>query len=176
MSLSLYEAFVPNCQQTIGALPNMIDKGEAFAKENGISEEEMMGSRLIEDMWNLPWHIRSCWVHSAFVISLLPTGEFSPDFTELPEGWDAMRAMVADTLDALAKVTPEELEAVADKTVGFVLGGKRLMEFTGQNFLMSFSQPNVYFHAATFYDILRMKGVPLGKRDFIGTPRIKIPA
>lgn len=172
MSLSLYEAFVPNCQQAVSALPGLIDKGEAFAKENGISEEEMMGCRLADDMWNLPWHIRSCWVHSAYVISLLPTGEFSPDFTELPESWDAMRAMVGKTLDELAAVNPEQLEAVADKTVGFVLGGKRLMEFTGQNFLMSFSQPNVYFHAATFYDILRMKGVPLGKRDFMGPVRI----
>jgi len=174
MSLSLYDAFVPNCQQTIGALPALIDKAEAFAKEKGISEEEMMGCRLAEDMWNLPWHIRSCWVHSAFVISLLPTGEFSPDFTELPQSWDEMRAMVAKTLDELAKVTPEQLAAVEDSTVGFVLGGKRLMEFTGKNFLMSFSQPNVYFHATTFYDILRMKGVPLGKRDFMGMPRIKV--
>jgi hypothetical protein len=173
MALTLYDAFVPNCQQAIGALPGLIDKGEAFAKENGISEEEMMGCRLAEDMWNLPWHIRSCWVHSAYVISLLPTGEFSPDFTELPQNWAEMRAMVAKTLDELGKVTPEQLDAVADSTIGFVLGGKRLMEFTGQNFLMSFSQPNVYFHATTFYDILRMKGVPLGKRDFMGMPRIK---
>ena len=66
-----------------------------------------------------------------------------------------------------------DLEAVEDKTIAFVLGGKRLMEFTGQNFLLSFSQPNFYFHATTFYDILRHKGVALGKRDFMGTPRLK---
>lgn len=173
MSLSLYEAFVPNCQQMVGALNNLIDKGEAFAKDNGLSDEDMIGARLTEDMWNLPWHVRSCWVHSAYVISLLPSGEFSPDFTQIPDSWDAMRAQVRTTLDGLAKVTPEELEAVADSTIGFVLGGKRQMEFTGQNFLLSFSQPNVYFHATTFYDILRMKGVPLGKRDFMGVPRFK---
>jgi hypothetical protein len=171
MSLSLYEAFVPNCQQMVGALGNLIDKGEAFAKDKGISEDEMIGARLAEDMWNLPWHVRSCWVHSAYVISLLPSGEFSPDFSQIPDSWDAMRAQVAATLDGLGKVTSEELEAVADSTIAFVLGGKRLMEFTGQNFLLSFSQPNVYFHATTFYDILRMKGVPLGKRDFMGVPR-----
>lgn len=173
MSLSLYEAFVPNCQQMVGALNNLIDKGEAFAKDNGLSDEDMIGARLAEDMWNLPWHVRSCWVHSAYVISLLPSGEFSPDFTQIPDSWDAMRAHVSATLEGLAMVTPEELEAVADSTIGFVLGGKRLMEFTGQNFLLSFSQPNVYFHATTFYDILRMKGVPLSKRDFMGVPRFK---
>ena len=173
MSLSLYEAFFPNCQQMVGALNNLIDKGEAFSKDNGLSDEDMIGARLAEDMWNLPWHVRSCWVHSAYVISVLPSGEFSPDFTQIPDSWDAMRAQVRTTLDGLAMVTPEELEAVADSNIGFVLGGKRLMEFTGQNFLLSFSQPNVYFHATTFYDILRMKGVPLSKFDFMGVPRFK---
>ena len=84
-----------------------------------------------------------------------------------------MRAEVAKTQEELAQVTPGQLEEVADATVAFVLGGQRLMEFTGQNFLMSFSQPNVYFHATTFYDILRHKGVALGKRDFMGVPRMK---
>ena len=35
---------------------------------------------------------------------------------------------------------------------------------------MSFSLPNFYFHATTAYDILRMKGVPLGK--MVGQLRI----
>ncbi|MBK9588217.1 MAG: DUF1993 family protein [Sphingomonadales bacterium] len=108
MSLSLYEAFVPNCQQVVGALANLIDKGEAFAKDKGISDEDMIGARLAEDMWNLPWHVRSCWVHSAYVISLLPSGEFSPDFTQVPDSWDAMRAQVAATLDGLATATVRE--------------------------------------------------------------------
>jgi hypothetical protein len=47
------------------------------------------------------------------------------------------------------------------------------LQFTAQEFLMSFSLPNFYFHAATAYDILRFKGVPLGKRDFLGRLRLK---
>jgi hypothetical protein len=31
----------------------------------------------------------------------------------------------------------------------------------------------VFFHAATAYDILRMKGMPIGKRDFMGRLRMK---
>jgi hypothetical protein len=37
----------------------------------------------------------------------------------------------------------------------------------------SFSQPNFFFHATTAYDILRWKGLPIGKRDFTGKPRTK---
>jgi hypothetical protein len=45
--------------------------------------------------------------------------------------------------------------------------------FTAEGFLMSFSLPNLNFHAATAYDILRLKGAPLGKRDFMGAIRLK---
>ena len=38
---------------------------------------------------------------------------------------------------------------------------------------MSFSLPNFHFHATTAYDILRMKGVPIGKRDYLGQMRMK---
>ena len=40
--------------------------------------------------------------------------------------------------------------------------------FTAEGFLMSFSLPSFYFHATTAYDILRTKGVPVGKLDFLG--------
>ena len=43
----------------------------------------------------------------------------------------------------------------------------------GAQFLLSFSQPNFYFHATTAYGILRAQGVKLGKRDFLGALRIK---
>ena len=51
--------------------------------------------------------------------------------------------------------------------------GEMKMPFTAEGFLLSFSIPNLHFHATTAYDILRMKGVPLGKRDYMGQPRLK---
>ena len=47
------------------------------------------------------------------------------------------------------------------------------LEFTVENFLLSFSLPNFYFHAATAYDILRWKGARIGKRDYMGRLRLK---
>ena len=46
------------------------------------------------------------------------------------------------------------------------------MPFTAENFILSFSLPNLYFHATTAYDILRMAGAPLGKMDFLGQMRM----
>lgn len=173
MAITLYDAFVPSCQQILGGLSGLIDKGEAHVKEHGLDDTDLIEATLSDTMWTLPWHVRACWVHSAYTFDQLPTGEFTPDFTDVPDSWDSMRAMVDDTQAKLAALDPDAVEALADKTIGFVLGGKRLMEFSGQDFLLSFNQPNFYFHATTFYDILRHKGVALGKRDFMGTPRLR---
>lgn len=172
MPMTLYDAFVPNCQQILGGMRGLIDKGEAHVTEHGLDDAELLDACLVEGMWTLPWHVRACWVHSGYALGLIPSGEFTPDFTEIPQGWDAMRAMVDDALAKLDAVDPEQLEAIAGQTTGFILGGKRLMEMTAQNFLLSFNQPNFFFHAATFYGILRSKNVALGKMDFMGPLRV----
>ena len=47
------------------------------------------------------------------------------------------------------------------------------LAFTPETFLLTFSLPNFYFHAVTAYDILRTRGVPLGKRDYEGQLRTR---
>ena len=48
-----------------------------------------------------------------------------------------------------------------------VYGANKKLPFAVEDFLLSFSIPNFHFHATTAYDILRMKGLPLGKRDYL---------
>ena len=42
------------------------------------------------------------------------------------------------------------------------------MKFQGQDYLLGFVLPNLFFHCTTSYVILREAGVPIGKMDFIG--------
>lgn len=46
--------------------------------------------------------------------------------------------------------------------------GPHEVEFTGLGYIQRFVIPNFFFHHATAYDILRSKGVPVGKVDYIG--------
>lgn len=172
MPLTLHDAFVPSCIQILKGVRAQVDKAESFAKEHGIADGELIEAKLVDDMWALPYHVRAVWMHSKLALDLAPSGEFSPDFTDIPEDWNEMRAMIDDALAALGEIDAEQLETIAESRVHFVMGGKRLMEFTVTNFLLSFAQPNLYFHATTFYDILRMKGLPLTKRDYLFAPRV----
>ncbi len=39
---------------------------------------------------------------------------------------------------------------------------------SGQAYLLTFALPNFFFHVTTAYDILRHKGVGVGKMDYLG--------
>ncbi len=62
--------------------------------------------------------------------------------------------------------------ALAGNDVLFKVGKFEMM-FTADDFLMSFSLPNFYFHVAAAYNILRMSGVQIGKPDYLGRMRSK---
>ena len=170
MAFDLYAAFVPTVRQHLEALPALIDKAESFAADGNCSDADLLEARLAEDMWPLPWHIRSCWMHSAYALDQLAGGAFTPDFTDIPADWDAMRAMVAKASERLASTSHDEVNALEGRSIDFVLGGQTRFTLPGERFLMGFNLPNFQFHATTFYDILRMKGLPLGKRDYLGNP------
>jgi uncharacterized protein len=52
-------------------------------------------------------------------------------------------------------------------------GAQHSVPWSAEGFLMSFSLSNFFFHATTAYVILRHKGAPLGKRDFMGRMKLK---
>ena len=66
----------------------------------------------------------------------------------------------------------DEVNGLEGRDMVFQIG-ERKMPFVAEGFLLSFSLPNFFFHATTTYDILRSKGVKLGKRDFMGALRLK---
>jgi len=47
------------------------------------------------------------------------------------------------------------------------LGQGLYFEISGDAYVNNFLMPNFYFHMVTAYDILRMLGVPIGKRDYM---------
>ena len=110
--------------------------------------------------------------HSLGAIQGAKDGVFKPPSDMAPHDYPALQKLVADAREALGKLTPAEVNALEGKDVLFDMGRMKA-PFVAEKFILSFSLPNFYFHAATAYDILRMKGAPLGKRDFMGQLRLK---
>jgi hypothetical protein len=156
----------------LGAVSGLLSSAESFCSENGIAEKEIIQARLAEDMQPFAYQVKSTAVHSLVAIEGVRRGIFSPDMTTPPETLAALRMRIADTLSALEIIHPAEVDAFVGRDMRFAFGDRHI-DFTAENFLLSFSQPNFYFHATTTYDILRWKGVRLGKRNFMGKLRTK---
>jgi hypothetical protein len=172
MAFSLYAAIVPGYRQILGAVAGLTAKAETFCTEKGIVPQELIQARLAPDMLPFAYQVKSAAVHSLGAIEGVRRGVFSPDRTAPPESFAALQARIAETLTALAAIDAAEIDGFLGRDMRFV-AGERQVGYTAEDFLLSFSQPNFYFHAATAYDILRWKGVPLGKRDFLGQTRSK---
>jgi uncharacterized protein len=171
MAFSLYAATVPAYRQTLGAVAGLLSIGEEFCAERQLAPEEIIEARLAEDMHPFSYQVKSTAVHSIGAIEAVRRGNFSPDNSTPPASFAALKARIAATVTALEAITPDEIDGFLGRAMRFT-AGERQLEFSAENFLLSFSQPNFYFHATTVYDILRWRGARIGKRDFIGKLRI----
>ncbi len=168
MAISFYDASVATYLQGAAAVVALLDKAGAH-----FSAEELAalpGASLHPDMLPLRFQIRSVRHHSMGAIEGFRSGSFEPPGRGPENDFAALQAIAAETRDALAALTRDEVEALGGREVVFSNEAYRLA-FTTENFLLSFSLPNFFFHAATAYDILRMKGLPLAKRDYLGKLR-----
>lgn len=171
MPLSLHAAFVPSALQMLGSTRNLLATAERWCAENDCDHAEIITAKLIDDMFGFAYQVKSVAVHSGGVIASLRKGVFSPDLAAPPDSFDGLRDELDRASAALAAIDEAEMEAMIGQPMRFEFRAYA-MDFTAEDFLLSFSQPNFYFHAATAYGILRMKGVPVGKRDFMGALRV----
>ncbi len=173
MSISLYDISVASYLQLLGGVVSVLDKGAAYCQEQGIALGEIVETRLRPDMLPFRFQLISVAHHSLGAIQAVQSGSFGPPAGAPEYDYAGLQALIADARAQLEALTPGAINALEGNDVLFQIGDTQL-PFTASNFVLSFSHPNVYFHAATAYDILRMRGVPVGKRDFMGIPRMKM--
>ncbi len=172
MAIPLYDVSVTSFLQVLGAVAGFLDKGASHCKEKGIDLKEIVETRLYPDMMPFRFQVVSVVHHSRGALDGVQAGVSSPPNGYGEPDYAGLQKLVADARSSLQKLTADAVNALQGKDVVFKLG-ERSMPFTAEGFLMSFSTPNLHFHATTAYDILRMKGVPLGKRDYMGALQMK---
>jgi uncharacterized protein len=172
MAFSLYDATVANYLQILGALDGLLEKSLTHFREKGIDLAEIVEARLVPDMLPFRFQIVSVAHHSHGAMEATKNGVFAPSSGKPDLDYAALQALVTESRNELSALTPEAVNALVGHDVTFKLGD-RMLPFTAEGFLMSFSLPNFFFHATTAYDILRYKGAPLGKRDFMGKLKLK---
>jgi uncharacterized protein len=173
MTFTLYDATVPNFLQTVGATIGLIDKATAFCAETGLAPTDLVGAKLADDMLPFGYQVKSVCAHSIGAIKGVRAGVFSPDLSPWPTDLADLKSALTSAQGELEAISPDEINGFVGNDMAFAFKDRR-MEFTADNFLLSFSLPNFYFHATTAYAIMRWKGVQIGKTDYMGRPRLKM--
>ena len=172
MAVSLYDLSVTNYLQTLGGMEGFLGRGLAHFQENKIDPNEVVETRLYPDMLPFRFQVLATAHHSIGAMRGVKAGLFTPPAQLPPLDYAGLQKAVTEAREALQELAAADVNTLEGKDVVFQIRDTKI-PFTAEGFIQSFSLPNFYFHATTAYDILRSKGVPLGKRDFLGRMRLK---
>ena len=166
MSLSLYQSSVPVFERSLNAFSAILDKAAAHAAASKFDPAIYMTMRLRPDMFAFALQTQVFCDHAKRCAARL-AGVEPPRFEDNEASLDELKARIKKTLDVLAGLDRNAIDAAGEREIAFPLGSKTA-KMTGANYLLHFALPHFYFHLTTAYDILRYAGVPIGKRDFLG--------
>ena len=172
MSILLSDASLKTYKQLLPASLSIMRKAEEHFKNNGTNLSDLAEMRLIEDMAPLTFQVFSIVHHSVGAIEALRTGEFSPPKMPDDLSFNDLIDLLEDAKENLNHTSNEEIDSFSGREVMFRMGQIEWV-FTAENFILSFSLPNFYFHVTTMYDMFRIKGLEIGKLDFAGSLRLK---
>ena len=173
MATSFYELSVPTFLQTVRAVSSFLDRASRHCAETGTDPNEFVSIRLYEDMAPFHFQIEATWHHAVWGLEAAKTGVFKPPGLVGPVPFVELQIMMGNAEAALEAYDPDEVNSWAARDLYLQIGPRRLA-FTSETLILSFSLPNLHFHAVTAYNILRSRGVPIGKRDYEGHLRTRL--
>ena len=139
----------------------MLKKGAAHPDGDTLVE-----ARLAPDMFTLAGQVQRA-SDTAKGCAARLAGIDNPGFPDTETTFAQLQERIARTIAFLQGVKPAQIDGSEDKPIAFK-AGPYMLNFTGASYLLTFVLPNFYFHVTTAYDILRHKGVPVGKMDYLG--------
>ena len=160
MSYSIYDASIPPLIHMLGGLSSILAKGEA---QGGIDPNE---ARLAPDMLPLKNQVYIA-TDGAKGCGARLAGIEIPKYEDTEVTFADLKKRTDKTIAFLKSLDAKSFAGAENKQIVLKFPSTTL-EFNGADYVGRFVLPNVYFHITTAYGILRNKGVPLGKSDYLG--------
>src|SRR6201987_5681482 len=161
----MYYQVISQCTQSLKNLETCLDKAEQHAAAKKFDVGVHMTSRLAPDMQHFIYQVQSACDYVKAAAAWL-SGQTPPKHEDNEQTLEDLRARVRKTVDFVESVRKAQYEGAEDRKVslswvpGKVIGG--------EDYLLQITIPNVYFHIAMTYAVLRNGGVDVGKMDFLG--------
>jgi hypothetical protein len=164
--LSIYDATIPPLKRALSNLAAILKKGEEYADAKKVDHQVLLNSRLFVDMYPLTRQVQIATDMSKGAGARLAAIDI-PKYEDNEASFAELQARIAKTIAFLDSINPQQLEGAESREITITIR-KADIKFSGQDYLLKWLLPNVYFHVTTAYNILRHSGVELGKQDFLG--------
>ncbi len=166
MAIELYDLSVPPLVRGFAAMAAFLDKGRDWADTRGLLHDTLLEARLFEDMAPLTAQVQRASDAAKFAGARL-AGIEPPAMPDTEASFDELQARIQATVEFLNSIPRESIDGREDAEIE-VKTPSRSYQFRGLPYVTAFVLPNFYFHVTTTYAILRHRGVPLVKLDYLG--------
>ena len=164
----MYQASIPRLANILENLSKILDKAQAHADAGKTDVSALMNDRLAPDMYPFSKQVQIACDKARSVVARL-AGMDVPFYEDDEKTLAELKVRIARSIAFIRSVPADRIDGTEDDEIVLPVTGKET-RYKGMQLLLGHSMPNVYFHTAMAYAILRRNGVPIGKRDFLGNP------
>ena len=169
MTLSMYQASVPVFLRALSNTRHVLHVGEAHATARGFDPALLVQARLTPDMLPLVRQVQiACDMAMRGCARL--AGVEPESVADDETDFAGLQARIDRACDYVQTYAADQIDGSEDREIVLKMRNDVELRFSGQDFLLQFVLPNLFFHCTTSYAILRQSGVALGKMDFMGKP------
>ena len=147
-------------QSRLTTLEHLLNKAQTHFS----GSESFLQQRIVADMLPLGTQIAfTCNQPRNFALWCegKPMDNLDPEVKSLSQAYEHL----ANTKELISQIKVEDPKL--DEVSRIDIGQGLYLELPGSTYVNEFLMPNFYFHLVTAYDILRMAGVSIGKRDYM---------
>lgn len=164
MKISMHTMANDTFVSGLESLGKLLDKGAAFAKDNKV---DLIDARLAPDMFTLAQQVQMVCYNAKDGVSRL-TGRGPAEQGRAGTSFEDFRADITDAIAFVHAIPESAYEGAEERNCSIrPQNAGVVIRMDGLLFLRGWALPHFYFHLVTAYDIMRHKGVVLGKPDFV---------
>lgn len=161
----MYYQVIRQCTQNLQNVETWLDKAEQLAAAKRFDAGVLMNGRLAPDMKDFIYQVQSACDYVKAAVAWL-SGQTPPRHEDNEKTIDEVRARIRKTIAFAKSVQAAQYAGADERKVSLSWAPGKVIG--GEDYLLQMTIPNVFFHLAMAYAILRNYGVDVGKMDFLG--------
>ncbi|KAF2845611.1 hypothetical protein T440DRAFT_261143 [Plenodomus tracheiphilus IPT5] len=150
-----------------------ITKAEEHVNAKNIDPNDLLTARIHPDMLDFTFQVQRFTDAAKFIPSRINPANEGLSLPDTEKTFSELLERIQKTISYLESIDPKSFEGREQEDVPLTFGGGKIKpKFTAAQYIFQYAHANVWFHITTAYDILRAKGVDVGKLDFLNGAKI----